>query len=531
MTKPEGRILLTHQLFHKKYIKESPEVVVVSDHMWLTDEKNFNKTTLFHRFISSLAYARRYEYHRCWVGDKGKSGPFTRACRFLKSKGVKNVRIFDPIDVPLRRSIQNICSRESMNVVFDDTPAFMETHADLDSFLKEKPPRKTKSIRKYSHNPFYKWQRARLGILVSKDGSPLGGRLTYDTENRKPFPKGLDKDPSTIVNPLPLPEGVSKEDLDTIRNLIYKKYKTNPGNLPENGLGSAGLYPMTNRQAMDRLQGFLKSMLPKFGPYEDAIHPNITYGYHSVLSSSLNNGLITPEEILNTMRKGVLKKQGELKGELLASVEGFIRQVFGWRSYTRMVYREERETMMRSNHLRHSRRLPKSWFRDSPITTKIPWLDSLFNESYDKAYSHHIIRLMVFSQWFLLMKIHPRDVLDWFWSVVSIDAYEWVMVPNVLGMGQFADGGMMMTRPYVSSSSYLDTMSRKTLKGSVIIGRKLIPWQDVWRALYYDFLIHHEKRLGKQYAYSSTYARIRKTSAAQIKEWKTTAKQYRRSVL
>ena len=150
MTKPEGRVLLTHQLFPKKYIKESPEVVVVSDHMWLTDEKNFNKTTLFHRFISSLAYARRYEYHRCWVGDKGKSGPFTRACRFLKSKGVKNVRIFDPIDVPLRRSIQNICSRESMNVVFDDTPAFMETHADLDSFLKEKPPRKTKSIRKYS---------------------------------------------------------------------------------------------------------------------------------------------------------------------------------------------------------------------------------------------------------------------------------------------------------------------------------------------------------------------------------------------
>jgi deoxyribodipyrimidine photolyase-related protein len=534
----KGRILLPNQLFSFKYIPEPKKFVVVSDHMWFTHEKPFNTTTLVHKFISSHAYANVNNVKYFWVGEhtpirkSNVQGPFTQACKYLKSLGVNIVHIFDPIDQPLVQSIQRICKREKIELGIDDTPAFLETNKDLDEYLKEHPPKKIKGIRSYSHTPFYKWQRTRLNLLMTKDGKPIGGKLTYDTENRDPFPKDLTTDPS-FVKPLPLPKGISIKDVNTIVKYVHTEFKDNPGTISgtiksTKDLGAVNMYPMNNSQAISHLKTFLKKSLPNFGKYEDAIHPNITYGYHSVLSSSLNNGLLTPSQVLDEIKKIITTHSKKLNGDFLASIEGFIRQIFGWRSYCRLIYREERDVMMRSNYLKHTKRLPKSWFRNEEITTKIPWLDTMFKNSYSHAYAHHIVRLMVFSQWFLLMRIHPRDVLDWFWSVVSIDAYEWVMVPNVLGMGQYADGGIMMTRPYVSSSTYLEKMSRKTLKGDVKIGKKEYTWQDVWRALYYDFLMNQEKRLGNMYAYSSSYARLRKTSETQKKEWKAISKKYRK---
>lgn len=531
----KGRILLTNQLFSMNHIPEPKEFIVVSDHMWFTHEKAFNKTTLLHRFITTFSYAKEHTIQRFWVGDSSKLGPFTRACKYLRSKGVKEVCIFDPIDQPLIRSIKSICKRQKLKLTIENTPAFLESHEDLDDFLKAHPPPTRKGIKRYSHSVFYKWQRERLDLLMSNK-KPIGGKLSYDTQNREPFPKKMNRDP-TFVKSLPLPSGVTGRDLQVMLDYINKEFKHNPGSLPMGGTGvgakakdedrndSVYLYPMNHSQAQSRLRLFIKKALSNFGAYEDAIHPNIPYGYHSVISSCLNNGLLTPSDVLHAIQK---IGRDKLKGSMLASVEGFVRQVFGWRSYCRLVYREERDTMMRSNHLRHTKRLPKSWFTNKKITTKIPWLDSLFEEAYTRAYAHHIVRLMVFSQWFLLMRIHPRDVLDWFWSVVSIDAYEWVMVPNVLGMGQYADGGIMMSRPYVSSANYLEKMSRKTLDGNVMIGNEEYSWQDVWKALYYDFLMNQETRLRKMYAYASSYARLKKISSDQKKQWKSLAKKYRK---
>ena len=527
------------------HIQEPRKQVVISDHMWFTHEKAFNKTTLLHRFITTLAYSKKHKVPRFWAGDPSRIGPFTRACKYLKTKGVNEICIFDPIDKPLIQSIKRICTRLNLKLTIEDTPAFMETHEDLDSFLRSHPPTKKKGIKKYTHTSFYKWQRTKLNILMTgkKDNQkPVGGKLSYDVQNRDPFPKGMDADPTSIKS-LPLPSGVSGSDVKEMIDYIERKFKHNPGSLPIINSGAGGnqyegntsvfMYPMDHSQALMRLKLFIKKSLPNFGAYEDAINLNIPYGYHSVLSSCVNNGLLTPREILKEIRS-LIKKIGseKMKGSMLASIEGYIRQVFGWRSYCRLVYREERDVMMRSNHLRHTKRLPRSWFTNKEIKTKISWLDSMFRDSYKRSYAHHIVRLMVFSQWFLLMRIHPRDVLDWFWSVVSIDAYEWVMVPNVLGMGQYADGGIMMTRPYVSSSTYLEKMSRKTLDSKVILGKgkksKEYPWQEVWRALYYDFLMNQEKRLGKMYAYASSYARLKKISDTQKKEWKTIANKYRK---
>jgi deoxyribodipyrimidine photolyase-related protein len=324
------------------------------------------------------------------------------------------------------------------------------------------------------------------------------------------------------------------DDVSKIVDFIEKRYPKNPGYLKRGDgdnlkdiIERVSLYPLTNKEATGRLKIFIRKMLPQFGRYEDAFQPGVSFGFHSVLSSSLNNGLITPGEILEEI--------GDIKPskKILPSLEGFIRQVFGWRSYCRLVYREERDVMMRSNYLSHNIKLPKNWFEypsgeGSEGITKIGWLDSLLRDAHDKAYAHHIIRLMVFSNWFLLNQYHPRDVLDWFWSVVSIDAYEWVMVPNVLGMGQYADGGIMMMRPYISSSSYLLTMSRGVIKtgGKGPSGELKYSWEEIWGALFYEFLKRHKNSVGKMYAYARSMAYLRKVSPIKEREWKKIIKYY-----
>jgi len=510
--------------------------------MWLTDEKPFNKLTLAHRFLSANMYASEHGYRRCWIGDFPR-GPFSTACRHLKKHGCRSIRMFDPIDLPLCQSIKRICKKQGLRLILEDTPAFAETHDDLDSFLKEHPPttRKTpdgsRSVKGYNHDAFYKWNRVRLELLMNKDKkTPLGGKWTYDTENRKPFPGSLKDNPTTLVSLAGSRKPAPSRMKEVTRVLLFIKsrYHSNPGVLdyddPAGTHARVSQYPLTRKEAQQRLRSFFKEMLPEFGPYEDAFrHEAVPYGYHSVLSSSLNNGLLTPDDVIGAVRE----VSGKRAQKHLASLEGFVRQVIGWRSYTRMVYREERDTMLGSNYLGHRKRLGKGWFRgETPPSTGIGWLDTMFRDATKRAYAHHIVRLMVFSQWFLLMRIRPLDVMDWFWSVVSIDAYEWVMVPNVMGMGQFADGGMMMRRPYVSASAYLKRMSGNTLpkSGSSADDEKDdagVPWDDVWDALYYSFLMDHEPRLGKIYAYSRSYAYLKKATSKKRSAWKSIAKKVR----
>lgn len=544
------RILLPHQLFPREYIPEPRERVIVADHEWLLEELPLNKVTLFHRLVSAGAYAGEHSFHRAEL-RKGKEGAFLEVCRRIRREGGRELRMFDPLDAPLRRSIETTCrSVKGLSLVFEDTPAFAETHEDLNEFLKEHPPKTRGGIHRYSHAVFYQWQRRRLDLLMTPAGAPVGGKWTYDTENREPFPKTLTRDPpgapltKSGALPLPPPSAISKETIKEIYDYIQRDFAKNPGVLPdtpEEALKIVGaLYPLTRKGALIRLRRFMKRMLPEFGPYEDAFRVGVSFGYHSVLSSSLNNGLLTPDDVIREIRKiKPTKSQGQ--GSALASLEGFTRQVIGWRSFTRLVYREEREVMLRSNYLGNRRRLSKEWFQgDAPPSTGVSWLDSLFKDAYWVGYAHHIVRLMVFSNWFLLMGYYPRDVLKWYSSVVSIDAYEWVMVPNVLGMGQFADGGMMMQRPYVSASAYLKTMSggMLTSSGAGVGGGDdgdeakagaddvSTRWGDIWDALYYAFLMRHEGKLGKMYAYSRSYAYLRKTGAGKKAEWKKIAQDY-----
>ena len=549
-----GRILLTHQLFPSIYIPENSEYVAVTDHMWLTDELPYNKLTLLHRFLSATVYAKQNGYERFWIGEYAR--PFRSVCRHFRSVGIRHVKMFDPLDIPLRRSIEQLCRLERITVEFEDSPSFNETHEDLNIFLKENPPKKQGGIRKYNHGTFYRWQRNRLGLLLTANGKPLGGRWTYDTENREPFPSTVSRDPTLLVDTSPKEpstsfslqqySNITLTEINDIVEYIRKHHKSNPGNIPDYSPKQiltyvSNMYPITRSQALKRLKLFMKLTLEDFGPYEDAFSPGITYGYHSVLSSSLNNGLITPDDVIGDIYKYETKLSSiksrlntETYKQRLSSLEGFTRQIIGWRSYVRLIYREERNVMMRSNFLRHRKMLKRYWFTNNTVpTTHIDWLDTLLQDAYDKGYAHHIVRLMVFSNWFLLNGYHPRQVLKWYSSVVSIDAYEWVMVPNVLGMGQFADGGIMMQRPYISASSYLKKMSNNTVSSEpvelTINGYKeMIEWDKIWDAMYYNFLMKHEAKLGKMYAYSRSYAYIRRVNETTRRNWRMIATAYQR---
>lgn len=299
------------------------------------------------------------------------------------------------------------------------------TTDDIKSYIDE--------VGTYNNAVFYKWIRKEKDILMNKD-KPINGKWSYDTENREPFPKNFSTD-------VKLEYGNSKYEKEAY-DYIDKYFKNN--------LGDVKIYlPITHEDAKKHLMKFLKYRLDNFGKYEDACSENINFGYHSILSAMLNIGLISPIYVIEQTTKYINKVS-------YASIEGFVRQIVSWREYVRMLYQLEHKKFIKDNFFNHKRHINKSWYDG---TTGIAPIDHLIKKALNLSYLHHIERLMHIGNFMLLNMFSPKEVLEWFISVVSIDAYQWVMEPNVYGMSQFSVGNLMMTRPYFSSSNYIDKMS------------------------------------------------------------------------
>ncbi len=297
---------------------------------------------------------------------------------------------------------------------------------------------------------FYVNRRRKMKILM--DGSkPVGGSWTFDKENRKPFPKG--------VRFLPLPKADWTGHTRELAPLVSRLFPENPGDPVDFFL------PTSRVQALKWLESFLQYRFAKFGPYEDAIHQAELLGFHSMLSPLLNIGLLFPGEVVNAALEGDVP---------FPSKEGFLRQIIGWREFVRGMYLTRG---LRGNFFQHKRSLGPAWYEG---TTGIPILDDSIKKVLRYGYVHHIERLMVIGNLMLLCEIHPDEVHRWF-SELFVDAYDWVMVPNVYGMSQYADGGSFATKPYVASSRYLLKMSNYA-KG---------PWCDTVDGLFWRFVKLH----------------------------------------
>ena len=370
----------------------------------------------------------------------------------LKQQGITHINYIDPIDNWLQKRIQNSCAENNITTTVFDSPLFLNTKEDLSVFFRS-------NKKKYHQTTFYTEQRKLRNILIEPDGKPIGGKWTFDTENRKKYP--AKKTPPTIQFP----------DVDAFyteaKNYVETHFYDHLGNLTQHSLYS------TNFEATQTwFQQFLEQRFFEFGVYEDAIVSEHSILNHSVLTPMLNIGLITPKEVVEKSLKYAQENDIPIN-----STEGFIRQIIGWREFIRGIYESHGSDKRTLNYLKFTNKIPASFYN---ATTGIYPIDQTIKKVLRTGYCHHIERLMVLGNFMMLCEFDPDEVYRWFMELF-IDAYDWVMVPNVYGMSQFADGGLMATKPYISGSNYLIKMSNYK-KGE---------WQVIWDRLFWRFMDTH----------------------------------------
>jgi deoxyribodipyrimidine photolyase-related protein len=293
--------------------------------------------------------------------------------------------------------------------------------------------------------------------------------------------------------------------IDEAQTYVTKHFNDNFGDITDI------YYPINHNDALKHLKLFIKNKILDFGPYQDGISKDIIFGSHSVISPFLNNGLLTPDIVINEIMKFYNKLKD--KNKHIASIEGLIRQIIGWRSYVRFIYLFHGKDMFEMNQLKHNNKLSSHWFN---ATTNIEIIDHMINKVSKYAYLHHIERLMVMGNFALLTLLHPKEVYKWF-MICFIDSYEWVMIPNVFGMSQYALTNIsMMTRPYVSSSKYLLKMSNF----------KKNEWGDIWDALYWNFINKHKNILRNNYSIALQVTFINKMDKDKLQKYILTATNY-----
>ncbi len=322
---------------------------------------------------------------------------------------------------------------------------------------------------------FYREVRRKTGLLMAGD-QPEGGQWNFDADNRKPFA-------ATGPGPLPTPARFKPDAItESVIALVKTRFADHPGGVDDFA------WPMTREEALQALDQFIRERLPQFGAYQDAMWPGEVWLYHSHLSVALNLKLLHPLEVAQAAQAAY--QQGHAPIE---SVEGFIRQVVGWREYVRGIYWLHMPDYLERNALGASEPLPELFWT---AQTDMACLRDALQLTLQHGYAHHIQRLMITGLYALLLGVDPKAVHGWYLSVY-VDAVEWVELPNTLGMSQFADGGLMASKPYVASGKYIQRMSphcaQCRYKPDVRVGETACPYTT----LYWDFLIRHEDSLAR----------------------------------
>jgi deoxyribodipyrimidine photolyase-related protein len=323
---------------------------------------------------------------------------------------------------------------------------------------------------------FYRYMRKKHQVLMQKNGEPEGDQWNFDDQNRGAYSK---KGPGLIVEPVWFePDAITKEAIADVN----ERYGDHPGSL-ENFA-----WPVTRKQALIALEHFMEHRLPNFGLYQDAMWTNTPFGWHSILSASLNLKLIHPKEVVDAAVDAWKRKNISIN-----AVEGFVRQILGWREFVRGMYYLDMPKMAEQNFYGHQQKLPQWYWTGS---TKMACMKDAIDQTMKFGYAHHIQRLMVTGNFALLAEILPKDVCDWYLAVY-VDAIEWVELPNTAGMALFANGPRFTSKPYIASGAYIKRMSNYcdgcSYKPSERYGDGACPMTN----LYWNFLIKHKAELEK----------------------------------
>ncbi|CAN5593112.1 cryptochrome/photolyase family protein [soil metagenome] len=444
---PTAALIYPHQLF------DSHPAVAGADVVFLVEDPLFFRQYAFHKqkLMLHRATMKRYAHEvspRVRYIDADQLTHSGDVVSLVKKAKCDNIRVVDPNDDWLLTRLTAACSaaRVTLNVL--DDPHFLTPQTEIDAF--------TAGKKKLFFTDFYVRQRKRLKVLLTPEGKPVGGKWSFDTDNRKKLPK-------TVHPPAPSLPPENKFVCEA-REYVRASFPEAPGS------DTPFVYPTSATEARAWLTDFLEHRFTDFGIYEDAISTRDRVLFHSVLTPALNVGLLSPKEVADA----ALTYADQVP---LNSLEGFVRQVIGWREFVRLVYRTRGRQQRTRNYWEYTRPMSAALYTG---TTGIDPVDHVIRSLLDTGYCHHIERLMILGNFMLLCDLAPNAVYQWFMELF-IDAYDWVMVPNVYGMSQFADGGGMTTKPYISGSSYVLKMS-DFKKG---------PWCGVWDALYWRFVDRH----------------------------------------
>ena len=442
-------LVFPHQLFENSpAVSKDRSVYLAEDPLFFGNDSRYPVNFHKHKLVLHRASIQAYTDELRSTGHTVNNIPHTKTFQSALPSGLKEIHLANPHDFILEKRLRAFAEKKSINLHIHPSPAFLSPPEFIEEFIagKKKPFMAT----------FYQAQRKRMAILIESDGSPTGDQWSFDEDNRKKLPKGH--------VPPAAPETSSNHYTETACKHIDHHFPKNPGS------SSVFRYPVTRADAKKWLKVFINDRFTDFGAYEDAISTTHPFINHSVLTPMLNIGLLTPQEVIDA----ALTK----KGIPLNSLEGFVRQIIGWREFMHGIYVHRGSEIRTSNFFNHTRPIPQSFY---DATTGIPPIDRIIRQLDSEAYCHHIERLMILGNFMLLCRFDPDEVYKWFMELF-IDAYDWVMVPNVYGMSQFADGGTFTTKPYISGSNYVLKMSDET-KG---------PWTDTWDALFWTFVADHQ---------------------------------------
>ena len=465
-------LVFPHQLFEQVVFPNDCDVVYLVEELLFFRQYPFHKQKIaLHR--ASMKFYEQYLQQHDWpvkyVDAQQAISDVRLLIPHLKQQGIDAIHYIDTSDNWLEQRIKTSAQSIGLTIHQYSSALFINSFQDMNDYFTARS--------KLFQTDFYIQQRKHQRILVDDKNKPLGGKWSFDDENRLKYPKGKTP-PDRHLLP---PNSFYKEALQYTEQHFHNNYGT---------LNSQACYPCTHTESKQWLQQFLQHMLLEFGPYEDAIVASNSFLHHSVLTPMLNVGLLTPQYVLDETI--TFAEQHAIP---LNSLEGFIRQILGWREFIRGVYETKGTEQRTYNYWQFTRKIPEGWWQG---TTGIAPIDITIKKILSTGYCHHIERLMVLGNFMLLCEFDPDEVYRWFMTLF-IDAYDWVMVPNVIGMGLHADGGKMMTKPYISGGSYISKMSNYC-KGCAYdpklrTGDNACPFTN----LYWNFLAENQERFARNH--------------------------------
>ena len=444
------RLIFPHHLFEDiDFLGDYDSIYIIEEYLFFK-QYSFHKAKIaFHR--ASMKYyenliTSKFPHKTTYVESQNELSDIRKLMPHLIEVGTSEIHCFDPSDFYLKKRMLSFEGR--IKITIEESPLFLSSVSELTAYFKTK--------KRFFQTEFYINQRKQRNVLLEPNNEPKGGKWSFDDENRKKYP--TQKTPPSVNFPS--------------QNIYLNEAVTYTKTYFEHNLGQLNIfwtYPSTHQEAKEWFTDFLEKRFSDFGTYEDAIHKEEILLHHSLLSPLLNVGLLEINDVINQ-----IIRYSEDVNAPLNDTEGLIRQLIGWREFVRAFYELKGVESRTMNFWGFKRKIPKAFYDG---TTGIGPIDDTIKKILKTGYCHHIERLMILGNFMILCEFDPDEVYRWFMELF-IDAYDWVMVPNVYAMSQFADGGLLATKPYISGSNYILKMSNY----------KKAPWTETWDALFWHFM-------------------------------------------